>query len=148
MNEQAKIKDFYIQYIELFKFFKTIANILTKQGDCQLLSLINELTVFKMATVLRELIMRHYKNRKERETKKVEFFGEEYSMQYFYEICCKVIHINIYGDEMPSDFLLKMDCIGGELFKLCNKTDPEIAECIEKPHASNEELLYLYQNIK
>ena len=140
---EKEIVELWVEYIQLQKFFITINRIKDIKGKTDLLGLLNDFGVVQLATVLHELITYYYPTKTDREVV-FNFEGEDIVVKEFYRICCMIVHFNAFNNEMPKDYIRKIDFIGVKLFERCNKTDARIKECIELSHAVNHELAKLY----
>ncbi|MEA4967055.1 MAG: hypothetical protein VB048_02910 [Bacteroidaceae bacterium] len=140
---QESVNELFIEFISLQKFFITINRIKDIKGKTHLLNLLNDFSVVHLATVLRELIVYYYPTKADKETI-FNLDGKDIKVKEFYRICCVIVHINAFNDEMPKDYIRKLDFIGAKIFERCDKTHPNIKECIDLSHAVNHELANLY----
>ncbi len=144
IRTEKEITELWIDYIELQKFFVTINRIREIKGGTNLLSLLNDFGVVQLATILRELIGYYYPTKVDREVAFCLENGENVCVKEFYRICCMIVHINAFNNEMPKDYIRKIDFIGAKLFERCDKNNKRIKECIELSHAVNNELISLF----
>ena len=140
---QEEIIELWVDYIQLQKFFMTINRIKDRKGKTEFLNLLNDLGVVHLAAILRELIAYYYPTKTERMTA-FNFEGEDITIKEFYRICCMIVHMNIFNNEMPENYIRKIGFIVEKLFEKCDKTNARIKECIELSHAVNHELANLY----